>query len=514
MARVRERKKQRFVVNAAILTATSLLLRAVGMYFRIYISALIGAEGIGLYQLIMSVYVLASGFASSGIVVAVTRMTADEMVCGSRESVRMVLRRCLTVSIAMGAISAVLIACLAEPIGAGWISDPRAVMSVRAMSLALPFMSVSCCLRGYFTARRRVTAPSIAQMTEQAVRIVLAIVLLGKMMPLGTAYACLAIMISDVISEAAGCLYVVIAYLVDRRRLVCPNEKAKAPSYDVGRRIWDIAAPITASHYLTTLLRTVESILVPDCLTIFEQSRTRALELFGLVKGMALPLILFPSTLLTAFSSLLIPEISEAVTLGQRGRIERAVKRTMHITLALSVPIGGVFLLYPYELGMMIYHNAELAPILRLLAPFMPLMYAESVVVGILRGLGEQKSSLRYGILDSVVRIILIIAAVPRYGLGGFLAVMVVSNLLTPLLHILRLMKVTDIVFDFSKWAIKPLAACIGGYAAAYFIGDMAIVSALPMLVRVAVGGSVCMMVYAALLYVIGGVRREDIVLR
>ena len=254
-----------FIKNAAILTVTSLLLKAAGMYFRIYVSDLIGAEGMGLYQMIMSVYVLFSGFASSGIVVAVTRMTADEMVRGSAKTVRLVLRRCLTVSFAMGMLSTIAAYALAEPVGSGWISDERAVSTVRIMAMALPFMSVSCCLRGYFTARRKVSVPSAAQIVEQGSRIALALFFLIKASPCSVERSCIAIMAADVISEAAGCSYVVIGYLLDRRKLKCMNEKAETPDYSIRRRIWDIAAPITASHYLTTLLRTVESILVPDC---------------------------------------------------------------------------------------------------------------------------------------------------------------------------------------------------------------------------------------------------------
>ncbi len=499
----------RFVRNAAILTATSLLLRAAGMLFRIYVSNLVGAEGMGLYQLIMSVYVLGSGFASSGIVIAVTRMTADEMARGSVRSVRLVLRRCLTVSVAMGMISAVVISAFAGPIGNGWISDPRSVSSVRIMALALPFMSISCCLRGYFTARRKVVVPSAAQIIEQAARIVLALFFLRHWSPLDAETACLAIMLSDVISEAAGCLYAVTGYLFDRRQLNCPCSGNIKPDYPVWRRIWDIAAPITASHYLTTLLRTVESILVPDCLTAFEQSRERALELFGMVKGMALPLILFPSTLLTAFSSLLIPEISEAAALGRSKRIEAAVHRSIHITMTLAVIISGIFMLYPDALGLLIYNEPQLGHIIRWLAPLLPLMYAESVVVGILRGLGEQNSSLRYGLLDSAVRIILIIIAVPEYGLDGFMAVMAVSNLLTPLLHLHRLRKVSGIRADIGKCLLKPILCALIACLAASFTDRLPIELPLPLLV---IGGSIFSLCnYCALLWLSGAVTKDDL---
>ncbi len=499
-----------FVKNAAILTVTSLILRGVGMYFRIWVSALVGAEGMGLYQLIMSVYVLASGFASSGVTVAVTRMTADELARGTRASVRGVLRRCTALSLSMGMLSAISLALLAGPIGEGWLSDARAVSSVRIMALALPFMSVSCCLRGYFTARRRAGVPSAAQMVEQLSRIVLAVWLLKLWMPGGVEWACAAIMTADVISEGAGCLYSVIAYLADRKKQTDAGAHPFVPPYRLNRAIWSIAAPITASHYLTTLLRTVESVLVPDCLTRSELSRERALELFGLVKGMALPLVLFPSTLLTAFSTLLTPEISQAKVTGRSGAVDRAVRRAMRITFSLAVPVSALFLMYPGELGMLIYSDQRLEPVLTVLAPMMPLMYAESVAVGILRGLGEQNCSLLYGIADSVLRIVLIVALVPSMGLPGFLLVMVVSNLLTPTLHLRRLTVVTGHAFEWGRWILTPLAAAAPAWLCGHLLDGLPAVQSLPLILRMGgISVIVCLM-YGGALWLLEGARLPE----
>lgn len=493
------RRRNEFIKNAAILTITSLILRAVGMYFRIYISSVIGAEGIGLYQMILSIYVLVSGFASSGIVVAVTRMTTDQLAVGSHFGARYVLKKCLVISVAMGLISAAAVAVFADIIGREWISDVRSIPSVRVMALSLPFMSISCCLRGYFTARRRAGVPSTAQITEQAVRIVISLVLLERLAPVGIAYSCLAVMLADAISEGCGCLHVVLAYFSDSRKLGTKGERLTPPPH-VYKSIWGITAPITTSHYLTTLLRTIESILVPDCLTRYLISRARALELFGMLRGMAMPLILFPSTLLTAFSTLLIPELSEAQALGKTKGVQSAVRRSLGITFSLSLPIVAIFMIYPTELAVLVYDEPEVGWIMRCLAPLMPLMYVESVVAGILKGLGEQMSSLRYNIADSVIRIILTIVLVPRFGMAGFLAVMVVSNLLTSLLSIARLMKVAKIKFMWNAWLLRPLV-CTAIAAAAVIGTERAIdLSYVPNLWRIAFGGGIICLIYAVIM--------------
>ena len=185
-------QKSTFIKNTAILTATSLLLRTIGIFFRVYMSNKIGAEGMGLYQLIFSIYILASTFASSGICTAVTRMVTDELVCGSKRSVLRILRRAVGLSVLIGGLSLLLILFGADWIGQIWLKDARAIPALRVMAFSLPFMGVSSCLRGYFLARRKVASTSRAQILEQLVRIGLIMLLIDRFSARGvTAAACL-----------------------------------------------------------------------------------------------------------------------------------------------------------------------------------------------------------------------------------------------------------------------------------------------------------------------------------
>lgn len=134
-------KKATFIKNAFILTATSLLLRTIGIFFRIYMSNKVGAEGMGLYQLIFSIYVLGSTFATSGISTAVTRLVADELVCGTPKSVRHILHRAIALSLLIGAASTALIFFGADIISAYWIKDMRAVPALKILCFSLPSMA-------------------------------------------------------------------------------------------------------------------------------------------------------------------------------------------------------------------------------------------------------------------------------------------------------------------------------------------------------------------------------------
>lgn len=498
-----------FVKNAAVLTATSCILRTIGIFFRIYLSNVMGAEGMGLYQLIISVYVLAATFASSGISTAVTRLVADELVCGTSRTVRRVLHRSVAASLVLGVLSTLLVYFGAPLIGTYWIKDIRAVPALRMLSFSLPSMGVSSCLRGYFIARRRAADTSGTQLLEQAVRIGVVLCILRRFSAAGIASACFAVMLGDTVAEWVSCGCLGINFLLDRKRMersLAPRPHAVAAP--VLKRLFAIAAPITAGRYLNSALRTTENFLVPQSIGTYLGSKERGLAQFGALKGMTLPLIFFPASFLNALSTLLIPEISAANTLRQYQKINRAVERTLQITLSASLLIGAVFTAYSTPIGNLLYHNSEVGLYLRVLAPLTPIMYAESMVDGILKGLNQQVSSLKYCLADSALRLVLIILLVPRLGMGGFLVVMTISNIMTSFLNIRCLMQVTGLRIQWNAWVVRPLLCAVGSVGVSLTITALPFIVQLPSIFATALGILCIGGVYTALLFATGGFKK------
>lgn len=505
-------KRRLFAKNAAILTITSLILRTVGIVFRIFLSGKIGAEGMGLYQLIISIYVLGSTFATSGISTAVTRLVADELVRGTPRSIRHILRRSLLLSVLIGAASTLLIFFGAEWIGAKWIGDMRAVSALKMLSLSLPSMGVSSCLKGYFAARRRVSHSSVAQLLEQAVRIVLIFLIIDRFAAQGLASACLAVMIGDTAAEWTSCAYIALSYFRDRRRLEKEADGLVGirANPSVVRQLLAIAGPITAGRYLNTVLRTVENILVPSRIALYCGSQEVGLSQFGALKGMALPLIFFPASFLSAMSSLLIPELSAANVRSETASINRMVEKSLHITTISSLLIAAVFTVFSKEIGFLLYNSRDVGLYLLVLAPLTPIMYTESMVDGMLKGLGQQVSSLKYSVVDSALRILLIWLIVPRHGMAGFLLIMVVSNLLTSFLNLNRLLTVTALKPRWSRLLIKPLFAALFAATTAVTVTPLLRHLPLPNVIITVLGAALLCAIYLVLIFALDCVDKRD----
>lgn len=503
---VRGLQKIVFVKNAVILTGTALLLRAAGILFRVWTAGRLGAEGMGLYQLVFSVYVLASAFASSGVSTAVTRLVADELALGVRRGTLRILRRAVGLTLVAAFASAALVFFGADVLARFLLGDSRAAPALRILCFSLPFLGVSACLRGYFIARRRAGPSAASQLLEQVVRIAVVMAAVGASAGRGLRASCAAVLLGDSVAEAVACLFLALLFLRDKARLASSGGRP-APPYPVTRRLLHIALPIAGGRYLNSGLRTAENVLMPACLTRFEGDRAIALRRFGAVKGMALPLLLFPSSLLGAVSTLLVPEVSEAAARGREARIRAAVLRLFQLTLLPAFFLAALFFCGADEIARLVYHDGEVGGYLRALAPLLPFMYLDSVCDGMLKGLDEQRFTFRNSVADSTLRLPLILLFVPRFGMPAFLCIMYGSNLFTSIRGAHRLLRKTKTRLPVFRWVVKPLLCA----ATAALLGDG--------LARAVCGGGgwylalfagITAAVYFPLLFLLESVTRDD----
>ena len=313
-----------------------------------------------------------------------------------------------------------------------------------------------------------------SQIFEQAVRIALAAAGLPAAGEWGAQYACAALVAGNTVSEALACLLLLHDYKKDARRLFAGARPA--PPAGTGRRIWHILAPVEGGRCLDSALHTAENMLVPACLLAFLGSRAESLAQFGALKGMAMPVLLFPFSFLTPLATLLLPEVTRAHILGRRRTLETLVGRIMLFTNLFSVLAGGLIALNAAPLARLLYRDESVGLYLLVLAPVLPGMYLDAMGDSILKGLGEEVATFRYSIWDSMLRIALVLLLMPHFGMTGFLVVMWASNVTSALLNIFRIRKVTGIRTRWFEWFIQPALL----FAAAAALGQTFVRLAAP----------------------------------
>lgn len=458
---------QKYFFNALILSVGSIIIHSISVTFNVFISDKVGAEAMGLFTLTSGVYSFAITLATSGINLAVVRLVSAALPYKGKENassgatVKKIMVNALFYCLFFSSLAGILLFFCAKPISIYLLDDLRVIPSLKLMAISLMPISISSMLNGYFCAVRRVYKNIIVQFFEQGVKISLVVMLVTLIAPKGIGYACLSIALGGTISEIASLILNVVLFFFDRKRHIIPNECDNASE----KRMYNVfgcAFPVAVSAYVRSALSTIEHLAIPWGLKRNGLSASHALASYGVLHGMVFPLIFFPSSVLGAFSSLLVPEISSSYEARDTGRIKSIVEYVFSFSLLFSLGISGIFICFSNEIGTYFFKSAEAAELIRLIAPLIPLMYLDYSVDAMLKGLGEHIYSMRINIIDSLISVVLILALVPHLGIKGYIIVIFVTELFNTSMSIMRLLKKTELKPLLIKWVFKPTLCIIG----------------------------------------------------
>ena len=431
--------KRVLVYNTALLTASSLLMQGIAMAFQVWLAGRIGSAGIGLYQLVLSVTGLCATFAISGIRFASTRLVAEELGLERPGGVRAAMGRCLGYGILFGLAAAVILWELSEPIGFLWIGDARTVRSLRISALSMPCISLCSSMSGYFTACGRVWKPTLIHLIEQLSGIALVAFFLNRVPAGDIEKSCAAVTLGRAAADVLSLILMALAYGLDRRG----HYRSTGAGGRLTLRMLHIAVPLALSAYARSALTTLQHLLVPRGLKAAGFSANSALAGYGVIQGMVLPVIFFPSCILSAAAELIVPELT-AVQVQRDGRaIRRTAGELLRLSVLFSLGVGAFLYLCADPLGMLIYGSREAGHYIRILAPLVPFMYTDMSVDGCLKGLGQQVWSMGINIVDALLGLLLTWQLLPRYALAAYIGIIYATELLNFGLSAGRLWKVT-----------------------------------------------------------------------
>lgn len=433
------KNRSNFVYNTVVLTVSNLVMRCIGMAFQVWLAGRIGSAGIGLFQLVMAVGGFAMTFAISGIRFGSTRLVSEELGRGSTRGAVAAVGRCVVYALVFGTTAAVFLFTRAEKIGFLWVGDARTVLSLRIMAFEMPFIALSSVLSGYFTACGRVTKPAVVHFLEQLICVSLTAVFLF-LVPRGDVERnCACVTLAGAISDCLSFLMMLGVFIHDVRTHPRTGEK---PSH-LMPRLLGISLPLAVSAYTRSGLSTLQNMLIPTQLRVFGMTAAQALSVYGAVHGMAFTIISFPACILQVVAELLVPKLTELQVQGQTIRIRQTCTSLLTKTLLYTSAAAIVLFLAADWLSAYIYKTDDVGFYIRILVPLMPVMFADIIVDGCLKGLGEHVWCMGINILESAVSVVLVYTLLPRYGLPAFIFILYFDELFNFLLSISRLVQVT-----------------------------------------------------------------------
>lgn len=454
------RKKMPIFYSALLLTGVNLLLRLVSTSFQVYISGRIGAAGVGLLQLVMSVGSLAMTAGMAGIRTATMYLTAEELGKNRAQNVSSVLRGCFAYSLLCSGAVAALLYCFAPFLAESWIGDIRSLGAVRLFACFLPIVCLSGCMTGYFTAENRIGMLAAVEVAEQLCSMAVTMSALTVWAGTDIGKACRAV----VLGSGIGAVLTLGSLIILRSR----EDSRKGGRIPVARRLMNTAVPLALADDLKSGISTAENLMVPKRLALYPGT-DEPLAVFGTVCGMVFPILMFPAAILFALAELLIPELARCAAAGSRGRIRYLVKRSLRVAMLYGVICGGLLFLLSDVLCLRLYGSADAGRYLKQYALLAPMLYCDAITDAMTKGLGQQKACVRYNILTSAMDVAFLFLLLPKYGMAGYFFSFLVTHLLNFCLSLRRLIKITGCTIPFYIPALTIAATLAAVWGASLF---------------------------------------------
>ncbi len=443
------RRKPMFY-NALLLTGVNLLLRLVGTTFQVYLSGQIGAAGIGLLQLVLSVGGLALTAGMAGIRTATMYLTAEEYGKNRKQYLSHILTCCIRYSLLCSGAVAAGIYLFAQPIGELWLGNGATAPAVKTLACFLPVSCLVGVFTGYFTAAGKIKTLALVEVAEQVFSIIITLSLLSLWAGQSAPKACQAVVLG---SGLSGCLTLLLLALLRRRESLPAQEKTPA-----GKRLLAIAAPLAVADDLKAGISTTENLMVPKRLALYP-GESNPLAAFGTVCGMVFPVLMFPAAFLFGLCELLIPEMARCAAAGSQKRISYLTKRSLRVSMLYGFFFCGLLHLLAEPLCLWLYESPEAGSYLSFYAWLAPMLYGDAVTDAINKGLGQQKICVRFNILTNVLDVAFLFVLLPRFGMKGYAFSFLFTHLLNFLLSLWLLIKTAKVRLSLLRTILTALAA-------------------------------------------------------
>jgi stage V sporulation protein B len=397
--------KDNFVKNSFLLISSNVTTGILGFIFSIYLSKVLGAEGMGLYNLVMPIYNLFICLMTAGIVASISKITAVYNQKGEHNNIVKTIRVVSIFNISWALLIGILVFLCAPLLGKYGVNDVRTINAIKVICPAMFCIAISNILKGYFYGTSKITVPAIIDIFEKAMRILTVSLLiyltnaqtLEGMVTLATVALC--------IGEFQSLIFLYIYYRYSINKMPISNEKTES-GFQLLFDVVIIALPLCLNGFLTNILGTLSTLIVPRRLLFAGFNYTEALALIGKYTGMALSVITIPLIIVTTINTLLIPDLSKTLVLGKQYEASVRIRKVLKVAFLLGIATTIICNIIPGQLGKMFYSRSDLGPYIRFASLTSPIFFPAVTMFGILNGLNRQGIILRNSLIEAVIELI------------------------------------------------------------------------------------------------------------
>lgn len=405
--------KEKFIKSTIVLIIGGIITKILGMLNKVIMARYLGTEGLGIYMMILPSFILFLNISSFGFPVAVSKLVSED----DRNNKKLIFTSIIFV-LFINFLLMIFILFIAKYLSFNLLHEKRSYYAIMAISLVIPFASISGILRSYFFGRERMGPHVISHITEDIVRIIAMVIGVPFFMHKGVEYAVCFVILTNIISEVTSIL-ILFFFLPKNFSLTRSDVK---PSKIYLRDCLSISIPTTATRLIGSICYFLEPIILTGVLLYVGYPNSVIVREYGIISGYALPLILLPSFFSNAISQALLPVITKKYKMRDIAGVKRKIRQGIAYSLLIGIPLTIVLEMFPDKLLKLLYNTTSGASYIRFLAPVCLLQYIQAPLASTLDALGMSKENFTSNLAGVLTRLVMLpLFSLIKIGMWGLI---------------------------------------------------------------------------------------------
>lgn len=449
--------KSSIIKGTMILTLAGFLTRIIGFFFRIFLTGVIGAEGLGIYQLTFPVQIVCYSLCTLGFELSISKLVASSKKSSKDSAIYLICGLLISVSISL--VIALAVYYNANYIATRLLFEERCAPLIKYISFSIPLASTHACICGYYLGLKKTNIPAVSQIVEQLFRVLsiyLIILIMSKSKKNITPSVAA---IGAIVGEFFSTLYCLLHLKIKASFLSSISNKMST-FIKSASEILKLSIPLTLNKLMLSILQSIQSALIPSMLILYGLNSSNALSIYGIILGLVIPLIMFPSAIVNSLSTILLPAISEAESNNNTKKIQLTIEQSVSFCLIFGILCSAIFFRYGTNISLLLFHH-DYGKYIKYLGILCPFIYISATLASTINGLGHTSIPFIHNGISTIIQILSIVFLIPRIGILGFILGQILSSVISSVSLYISMYRLIPFKTNMIKSCFIPIALLI-----------------------------------------------------
>lgn len=394
--------KEKFIKSTIILIIGGLLTKVLGMLIRIVTTRVVGVTGIGLYMLVMPTYSLFITIATLSLPVAISKLVSEN----TRNNKNVVLG-IIPIALFFNIIIITILIFSSHFIADTLLQNSKLYYPILAMSVTLPFITLSSIIRGYFFGKEKMIPHVTSNLFEQIIRLAMTIIITPYLLKFGLIAAVTGLILFNVVSELLS--IVILLFFIPKNVKITKHDLK--PDHTNIQDIFSVSIPTTAGRIINSIGGFLEPIIITFVLLSIGYSNDYITKEYGMISGFVFPMVMLPQFLSGAVANALLPTISKYNALNFKKAIKRKLNQAITFSLIIGIIFTIIFMIFPKESLEIMFNDSSSSNYLIVAAPIFLLTYIQGPIISTLQAMNKAKLVMTSSLIGIIIKTIILFFA-------------------------------------------------------------------------------------------------------